>query len=375
MNIKNKILKRIIIFVVLGAVVAIFTYNDAFIYSTPVAKVTSVTEQKDETKTGFDGNHEYKEKYYTQTLKGKILNGKDKGKEVTMENSYTSSQVYDMKYSKGDRLFIERVEKDGDYLTAVVKGAKRDYFVILSLVIMLALFLIIGGREGVLTIVSLAANLVFFYFVIVLYFKGVNILALCIPMSVIFTAMLLFFMYGNSRRTWLSLAATVLSVLITTAVTAIVMVFSGRIDYDFMEFLIQPYDQMDANMIFLSEVLICSMGAIMDVVVTMIITLDEIHENNGQISRQEIMKASRNVGDEVVGTMISIMFFTNLASGIPFVLLSMRNGVAIHTILRYNSFFAIARFLTGSIGIVLAIPVAAVVAIIYYRKAGEKQCS
>ena len=50
----------------------------------------------------------------------------------------------------------------------------------------------------------------------------------------------------------------------------------------------------------------------------------------------------------------------------------MRNGVAFKTILRYDVFFELARFLTGSIGVVLAIPVSAVVAIWFYRRRAEK---
>ena len=49
-------------------------------------------------------------------------------------------------------------------------------------------------------------------------------------------------------------------------------------------------------------------------------------------------------------------------------MLCMRNGFSFLTVLRYNSFFEIARFLTGSIGIVLAIPVAAFVAVTWYTR-------
>ena len=41
--------------------------------------------------------------------------------------------------------------------------------------------------------------------------------------------------------------------------------------------------------------------------------------------------------------------YTHLvAAAVPFIILSMRNGIAFATILRYHSFFEIARFLTGS---------------------------
>ena len=110
------------------------------------------------------------------------------------------------------------------------------------------------------------------------------------------------------------------------------------------------------------------MGAVMDVVVTIIITIDEITLNNPGIGLKSVIRSCRNVGDEIVGTMIAIMFFTNLASGLPFFILSMRNGIALHTIIRYNCFFEIGRFLTGSIAVVLAIPIASFIGIAYYKR-------
>lgn len=383
----SKYAKKAIVLAVLSIICLVFVSNDYFLYSTPVAIITDVVDKKTDTKTGFDGNHEYKEKYYEQTITATVKNGDLKGKKVIISNTYAKSQVYDQKYTKGDKVFLERVEKisqkdktltnsdspqngaKGAEYTAIITETKRDFYIAFALIIMLGFFIFIGGREGILTLVSLGANLVCFYFVLILYFKGVNILAMCIPMSIIFTAMLLIFMYGKNKKTYLSFAATIISVLVTTVIAAVVMLFSKRIDYDFMDYLIQPYDQHDANMIFLSEILICSMGAIMDVVVTMIATIDEISLNKTEIiTGKEIWSICRSVGDEIVGTMISIMFFTNMASGIPFFLLSMRNGVAILTIIRYNSFFELARFLTGSIGIVTALPISALVAYLYYKR-------
>lgn len=370
----NKKLYQVLAIIIACFAIIMFVKNDAFLYKTPVASVTSVHNTKEEPKTGFDGKREYEEAYYSQVIKAKVLNGKNKGKIVTLKNEYGNSLVYDSKYKKGDQVFIESLTTSKDGLTAVISGSKRDYYVALALTIMTALFLIIGEKEGFITLLSLAINLIFFYFVLVLYFKGHNILLMCIPMAIIFTALLLFSMYGKNRKTLLSFVASMIALVLTTLITVITMHFSGNIDYDFMDYLIQPYDQKDANYIFLSEVIICSMGAIMDVVITIIATIDEIVTlRKGEFTSKEILASSRKIGDEIVGTMISIMFFTNIAAVLPLAIISMRNGIALTTVLRYNSFFEIARFLIGSIGTVLAIPVSAGVAILYYRKRYNKE--
>ena len=373
LNNKKKLYRILALIIICVAILALVK-NNAFLYSKPVATITQATDRKEKTSTGFDGKREYKEEYYFQDITARIDNGTNKGEKVRLKNTYGKSQVYDTKYRKGDQVFIEslKAHENGNF-TAVITGTKRDFYVALALMLMVALFLIIGEKEGVMTLASLAINLVFFWFVLILYFKGYNILLMCIPMAVIFTALLLVFMYGKNQKTALAFVSSMISLAITTVITALVMHFSGNIDYDFMDYLIQPYDQTDANYIFLSEVLICSMGAIMDVVITIVATVDEIVRlRSGDFSSKEILSTSRKVGDEIVGTMISIMFFTNIAAGLPFALLSMRNGIALTTVMRYNSFFEIARFLIGSIGTVLAIPVSAVVCILWYKHMEER---
>ena len=111
----------------------------------------------------------------------------------------------------------------------------------------------------------------------------------------------------------------------------------------------------------------------MDVVVTMIMTVDQISETAEAPGRKEFISSCREVGDDLVGTMITLMFFTNIAASMPNIILSMRNGIGFRTILRYNSFFELARFLTGSISVVLAIPISGAIAIYYYRKTCQRE--
>lgn len=369
----SKYVYKFILFISLVIATGVFVSHDYFLYSRPIATVTSSSSVETETQKGFDGSKEYTEVYYKQTIFAQLRNSDDKGRYVTLTNNYTSSSVYDTEYEEGDDIFVESIEADKDgHLIGNVGGLKRDYYVILILTIFVGLFLIIGGKEGALTIVSMTLNLVAFYFVLLLYLRGYNMLVMTIPLVIFFTGMLLFFMYGKNEKTILSFAATFCSVLVTATISAIVMVFSDRIDYDFMDYLIQPYEQMDANYIFLSEILIGTMGAVMDVVVTVVMTVNQIVETSHHAGRRELIASCRTVGDDLIGTMIPVIFFTNIAASLPFFILGMRNGILLSTILKHNVFFEMARFLTGSIGIVLAIPITAGISIWYYRRKVEK---
>ena len=373
---KKKWLCSLLLFIVITAVIFFLVKNDYGLYQATIGKVTAVEDTHVKTRTGFDGTHEYEEKYYEQTITAKLMNGIHKGKTVRLTNTYAESTVYDTKYKAGDDVFVESLESssnDGPPIGKVA-GIKRDHYVVLVLTLLFGLFLLIDGKKGTLTIFSLVLNMIVFYYMLVLYNHGTNILALSIPMVIFFTAMLLFFMHGISEKTLLSFVATMITVAVTTAIAAIVMKFS-EIDYTFMDYLQQPFDPVDAGYIFLSELLIGCLGAIMDVVVTVIMTVNQMISHTPDLNSKTLIKSCRNVGDDVVGTMINIMFFTNIAASLPFFILSMRNGIAVLTILKYHVFFELARFLVGSIGVVLSIPISGFLAAYYYKQQRKaKKC-
>ena len=101
-------------------------------------------------------------------------------------------------------------------------------------------------------------------------------------------------MHGISEKTLLSFVATMITVAVTTAIAAIVMKFS-EIDYPFMDYLQQPFDPVDAGYIFLSELLIGCLGAIMDVVVTVIMTVNQMISHTPDLNSKTLIKSCRNV--------------------------------------------------------------------------------
>ena len=372
---KKTYIRKVLILLLVTAAVFLLVKNDYALYDQTIGTVKAVETVETDSKKGLDGKREYEEKYYEQTLTVKIRNGVHKGGEMQAKHICTSSGVYDTAYKKGDDVFVEKIEAGEDGIfTCNVTETKRDYVVATVAALLFALFLLVAGKEGSMTIVSLVLNVAAFYVVLRLYLNGHNILFMTIPMVVFFTAMLLIFMHGWNRKTWVSLIAVLATAAVTTVIAAVVLQHSN-VDYNFMEYLIQPFDPVDAGYIFLAEILIGALGAIMDVVVTIVMTVDQIVLHNPEADKKSLWKSCRTVGDDVVGTMLGIMFFANVAASIPFMMLCMRNGFHFLTILRYHSFFELARFLTGSIGIVLSIPIAAFVAVTWYRLRKEgKSC-
>ena len=105
----------------------IFTCFNARFYHTPLAKICSVSEMETMSREGTRGAEEH---YYTQKITARILNGAYKGKEITLSNEYTSSQVQTQKYHKGDVVFLDSELKEQEKQVLLLRyglGGKAEY--------------------------------------------------------------------------------------------------------------------------------------------------------------------------------------------------------------------------------------------------------
>ena len=145
-------------------------------------------------------------------------------------------------------------------------------------------------------------------------------------------------------------------------------------EFEFLEYLERPYEHSDANLIFLTEILMGSTGVIIDIAMTIVSFAMELLSKKPDIKAKALIKSCSLVSENITGTMINVVLFTNLAGSIQLFILSMKNEVGLFTIFRYNIYFEATRFFVGGIGILLTIPLSAVISAIYSKRRQSK-CS
>nr|MCR5609188.1 YibE/F family protein [Lachnospiraceae bacterium] len=334
--------------------------NNYSLYNKAIAHITNVKTEYLSEKNG--------EKTYKQTLKAVIKNGKHKGKNIELTNIYSESLVYTDIYHKGNDVFIkDRLLEDGTTGYSII-GLKRDIYIVFLSLLMFCLLIVFCNKQGVLSILSLIFNICIFLIVLKLYASGIDLLPVCLLAIIVFSIVTLILINGFNRKTLCCIASVIICIAIISVFSVISILKNNKIDYEFMDFLFFGYEQIDANIIFICEILLCGLGAIMDISITITSSVNEIITNNPNLSSKEIYKSCKNIGNDILGTMINVMFFSNLAGCLPLMILSMRNDISMFSLLRYNCYFEITRCLTGSIGIIIAIPVSTIVAIKLLRK-------
>ena len=331
--------------------VMIFVHNDYFLYSHTIAKVTDV---KQETVRETQTELKFTETQYKQRITAVIKNGEYKNETVTLINNYSSSQVTDEKYKKGDSLFVTVTTKDG-VLKVSCDGFKRDGYFVLTIMLFLYAIFFVGRKQGLLSVASVLFNIVVFVIATKLYMKGTDIFLLCCCASVLFAVVSLSLVTGRTKKT----LCAVISALCGTAVTIIIAVIvlkltkGSGVRFDQIEYLVTP----NYESIFISELLIGGLGAIMDISITMSASMSELIEKDNNITFHALRKSGTEIGKDIMGTMVNVLFFTYVCGCVPLIVLALRNNASFNDIMQNYISLEIVRSFVGSIGIVLTISI------------------
>lgn len=356
--------KKYIYSIIFYLLFLIFVANDAWLYKTPIAKITQVTEKKIAEMPAVRGG---KEIYYLQNLKVKILNGSQKGKILTIRNEYTTSRIIDQKYHKGNRVLLE--SSNGEPVAAI-KTQKRDFYLAMLFGGIIVLLILFTGKQGIRTCISLIVNGAIYILGFFLFLGGYDLLPLCNLLVIIFTIVTMLILNGFHRKTVAAIFSTFFVFSLIMLIFFVTLNTTEPFDYGMMEYL---GSTENPEHLFIAEVMFAGLGAIMDVAVTLTSAMEELIRKKPDISLRKLFHSGREIGYDIMGTMISVLLFTFAAGLIPSFLIRMNNDVPFITNIKQYIPFEISRFLIESIGIVAAIPISIAVSSGFFKLAVRRE--
>ncbi|MED3658359.1 YibE/F family protein [Bacillus velezensis] len=344
----------------------IFVTHNASFYERPIAKVTKTTLEH---QSDVQDMHKNKDKIFNQTITARLENGSQKGQLIHLSNQYSSSGANDQKYSIGDEVFvsIDKGKPSNKDISGSIIDKKRDKQLLLIAWVFIFTLLIVGKKQGFFSIVSLMFNAVLLSFALDLYRKHPNIglIFICGICILIFTVISLLLVSGFHAKTYAAIAATLAGTFVSLLITYLVMLATGEkgLRYEEMQYLTRPY-----HTVFIAGVFIGSLGAVMDVAITMTSSVFGLYEENNGISLQALRRSGMEIGKDIMGAMTNILFFAYISGSIPMMLLYLKNDSPIGFTLSMNISLEIARALAGGIGIVLAIPASLYASIFFIKR-------
>ncbi len=328
-----------------AAVTVFFVNNNERFYHNTIGSILAIKEEKrlDSSKSGD---------LLEQTLSVRILNGRDRGETLEVNNSYSSTGAYDYRFQVGDKVFLKLKSPSGELIAPTITGVKRDLYLVITAWVFFLFILFIGKKRGFLSALSLGVNIIAFYYALDLYLRGVNLILLCALLIIAFTFFTMILVLGRNKKAYASILSTLAATFCTILISYFVMLLTNNsgMRFEEMQFITRPIEP-----IFLSEILLGSFGAIMDVVITITSSLYELSASTQD--SKALMKSGSEIGRDIMGSMCNVLLLAYISGSIPMILLYMKNGMPVFNSFYSNLSLELVRVLTGSIGIVLSIPI------------------
>ena len=347
----------------------VFVYNNHSFYEQPIAKILEV-ELKDTTETvDMFGNEDLLQ---TQLIVAELRNGEQKGEFITFLNEHSISKAYDTRYKVGQEVFVNIDGKSEGNLTGTIIDIKRDKHLAIVAWIFIFILLLVGRKQGLYSILTLGVNAVILSYTLDVYLSHPhwNLVVIAGVSVLFFTVISFLFVNGFNEKTYAAILATLVStfVLIAIAYVVIWLADSQGLRYEEMQFLTR-----NPEMIFLAGVLIGSLGAVMDVAITMSSSIFGLYEKNNEISIEALKASALDIGKDIMGTMTNILFFVYISGSIPTLVLYMKNDIMWGYMFTMNLSLDIARALAGGIGIILTIPIGMYITIFFINQMRARQ--
>ena len=299
-----------------------------------------------------------------QRVEATITTGQYRGMQCQLDN--TNSYQRGALCLPGTRI-IALVSQKADGLKGSVYNYDRTGMVFLLIGLFSVSLIAVGGKKGA---ASLYALVFTFTCIICLYipllYIGVHSITAAVLSAVVILVASIYILNGWSQKT----GAAIIGTTIGVAVSGFLVTLMGQIsclsgynmsDVESMVY-IENYTNLDVGGILYAGVLISSLGAVMDVSVSIVAAMQEIHEKSPKLGAKELFVSGMHVGHDMMGTMSNtlILAYTGSATGVLLTVYAYQ--MPFLQMMGYNSIIIeITCGLCGTIGVILTVPLQAAI--------------
>lgn len=295
----------------------------------------------------------------------RITEGEYKGEEYV--TNYVLSYDIDGKIvahelKKGDKVIVQLSEDENGNMSATIQEIERYGYIILLFCLFLLSILIVGGKQGVKAILGLLVTILAIFLILIrgLYYGG-NAIILSILTSMIIIV-LTFFIIGGISKKVVTAAIGTLGGVVSAGVVATIFNYLTK-----MSGACEDAIQLSVNMqtvnfdfrdLLFAGIIVASLGACMDVGMSIASSLDEIKNKTKTIDWKELFTSGMNIGKDVIGTMTNTLILAYVGGSITLILLFMACNMNLQEILNKEVIAQeIISAIAGSMGVVFTVPI------------------
>ncbi len=254
-----------------------------------------------------------------------------------------------------------------------IEHNRSNYLIGLCLAFLL-LIVLIGRSKGFATILSLifTASAIFLVYIPSIL-KGYNIYVSTIINCIFIILVSLILLNGMNKKTLCAILGNIGGVAVAGILAVIMnnlLHITGLIDedYTFLAYL-ETGVPIDLQAVIWGGVVIGSLGAIMDVAMSIASAMNELSAHMQKKSFSRMLKSGMNIGKDAIGTMTNTLILAYIGGSLAMVLLlTAYNRNVLYLFNLEMIAVEVVQAVVGSMGILFAVPVTAIFAAYIFNK-------
>ena len=298
-----------------------------------------------------------------QTLKVAMKSGSLKGQEIEVKNEL--SATHNIATGVGQRLIIKVDAPEGLEPYYTVFNYDRTVGISMILVMFAVFMILVGGRKGVKSMIGLCfALFLIIDFLLPTVYHGWSPIGMGIICAFLIAVFSMLLLNGFSEKTFTAITATMTGVILAAV---FYYIFSGILHLSGFNLeeaeeliIVQGATGLKVGQTLFTGILIASLGAVMDMTMSVASALFEMKEIHPEMYMTEVFRSGISIGQDMIGTMCETLILAFAGSSITALLVMIAYGAQFNQILS-SDYVAIELIhsLTGSMAVILSVPITA----------------
>ena len=325
---------------------------------------------------------------YYQLLKVKSIQGPTKNQEFLIENDQSNNPLGKI-YQIGEQLVLDNTGGATLDPANPDETAKAPFFItdvfrqrqiLLIFIAFLILTIVIGRLEGIRAILSMIASFaVIFLFTLPQILAGHDPILISILSVMMIIPLSFYISYGWRPKTHTAIISTIIALLITVILAHFSIEFVqltgfGSEDVMFVQAILGQ--SINVKGLLLAGLILATLGVLNDVTVAQSALIFQFAEMNPQLTALELYRTSMKLGRDHIASMVDTLVLTYAGASLPLLILIGYSQQLFAVTISYEIIAQeIIRTLIGSIGLVLAVPIASLIASWWAKKWPSKTSS
>ncbi|MDO5382774.1 MAG: YibE/F family protein [Eubacteriales bacterium] len=299
-----------------------------------------------------------------QHIRIKLLSGDYKGRIVDATSA--EGNLFGAVCKEGDRVIVH-MSASGNTMNVSVYSKDRVVQIAIFVSVFLLLMCLIGGKNGVKSVAGLVFTfLSIFMIYIPMIYRGYSPFWAAVLITIITTIVTMYLISGATIKTFCAITGTVIGVLLAGLSAWLFGLWADIDGYNVSNIetlaFVGQLTKIRIGGLLFSGILISSLGAVMDVAMSVSSAIYEIHCKAPDLGRMELFKSGMNVGRDMMGTMSNTLILAYVGSAVSTLVINYAYDLPFRQIINsYNIGIEIMQGVAGSIGVILTVPCVAVI--------------